>query len=637
MGYAQRLIGRILADERARGNRLADQKVYRDEPILRTGADLLKDRTRNGASAEHSSKLSSGEMLATSFFRGHPARAGQTSPRTASTTHRRGDRVASYAWEQRTTSVNDAYESSPSVELPPLLQELRALERKAAELILAENQLFVEQALLAASYEDDYEFHGTVQRYFPTYRGLTDQQLRGYFAWRTKARKGNLEKTSLSFAFLHLYELANSIGPEGTTSSEQGLRNLEGFYRAYAKLDERIERYAREWCRDYAIYHGLHKDAERLFYEASGKAGRTHDEALAVLQDFEEQATREGEAPANSLISDARLFDALAALSSYRIDQSRMLREDEEALRSITCGMWRSLSAYYRTQRKHSLFESLFGMRAAMPHAMFRSAVFLPQGKHPDTVMEIGPVTHFICANGRWRCERLYHVTDRSRKLGALLKAADDRLRERLGVETRLKDVSAPKYVMRIIDKQIDAAMEKRQAKAEAKERARLEAERRNVSIDFSKLSGIRAEAALSCEALLVDEERAEAGPTPTAAHIEAIEIDEIQVGPSTSPHAEEAPFLSEAEPENDQHSPVAPTSPFSPAETAYLRCLLSGAEAAKRKAALADAGISEPMMMDALNEKALDEIGDVILEEGETGPEILEDYLEDVRRIVEA
>ena len=503
--------------------------------------------------------------------------------------------------------------------------------------ILAENQLFVEQALLAASYEDDYEFHGTAQRYFPTYRGLTDQQLRGYFAWRTKARKGNLEKTSLSFAFLHLYELANSIGPEGAVPPEQGLRNLEGFYRAYAKLDERIERYAREWCRDYAIYHGLHEDAERLFYEASGKTGRVHDEALAVLQDFEEQATRKSEAPANSLISDARLFGALAALSSYRIDQSRMLREDEEAVRSIVCGMWRSLSAYYRTQRKHSLFESLFGVRSAMPHAMFRSAVFLPQGKHPDAVMEIGPVTRFICANGRWRCERLYHVTDRSRKLGALLKAADDRLRERLGVEPRLKDVSAPKYVMRIIDKQIDAAMEKRQAQAEAEERARLEAERRNVSIDFSKLSGIRAEAALSCEALLVDEERAEAEPTPTAAHIEATEIDEIQVGPSTPHHTEEAPLLSEAGSEDDQPSPVAPTSPFSPAETAYLRCLLSGAEAAERKVALSDAGVSEPMMMDAINEKALDEIGDVILEEGDDGPEILEDYLEDVRGIVEA
>ena len=38
MSYAQRLVSRILEDERPRGNRLADMKVYRDEPILRTGA-----------------------------------------------------------------------------------------------------------------------------------------------------------------------------------------------------------------------------------------------------------------------------------------------------------------------------------------------------------------------------------------------------------------------------------------------------------------------------------------------------------------------------------------------------------------------------------------------------------------------
>lgn len=636
MGYAQRLIGRILANERARGNRLADQKVYRDEPILRTGADLLKDRTRADANSKRSLKPSSGETQRPSFSQGHPSRAGRASSRITSTTNRRGTRVASFAWEQQTDSVSHAHESSPSVELPPLLQELRALERKATALILAENQLFVEQALLAASYEDDFEFHGTVQRYFPTYRGLTDQQLRGYFAWRTKARRGNLEKTLLSFAFLHLYELVNSIGPEGAVPPEQGLRNLESFCQAYAKLDERIWHYAREWCRDYAIYHGLREDAERLFYEASGKVGRAHDEALAALQSFEEQAAQESETPVDSLIPDARLFDALAALSSYRIDQSRMLREDEEALRSVVCGMWRSLSAYYRAQRKHSLFESLFGVRSAMSHAMFRSAVFLPQGKRPDAIMEIGPITRFICANGRWRCERLYHVTDRSRKLGALLKAVDDRLRERLGVEPRLKDVSAPKYVMRIIDKQVDAVLEERKAQAEAEERARLEAKRRRVSIDFSKLSGIRAEAALSCEALLVDEERAEAEPTPTVTREEAVEVAEIQVEPSAPPHAKKAPPSFEVE-SDGQHSPAAPTSPFSPAETAYLRCLLSGAEAAERKAVLANAGVSEPMMMDAINEKALDEIGDVILEEGDNGPEILEDYLEDVRGIVEA
>ena len=52
MSYAQRLIGRILADERARGNRLADEKVYRDEPILRTGADLLKDAPRPATRAK---------------------------------------------------------------------------------------------------------------------------------------------------------------------------------------------------------------------------------------------------------------------------------------------------------------------------------------------------------------------------------------------------------------------------------------------------------------------------------------------------------------------------------------------------------------------------------------------------------
>ena len=172
--------------------------------------------------------------------------------------------------------------------------------------------------------------------------------------------------------------------------------------------------------------------------------------------------------------------------------------------------------------------------------------------------------------------------------------------------------------------------------------RARLEAERRRISIDFSKLSGIRAEAALSCEALLVDEER-EAGVEDRAdAASESHPSEEMadETTARTEATADDAAVDDRiaADVSEDSHAATdAAASPFSPAEMAYLRLLLEGSSADERRAALQAAGISEAMMIDAVNEKALDELGDIVVEEGADGPELLEDYIEDVRGIVAA
>ena len=89
----------------------------------------------------------------------------------------------------------------------------------------------MKQAKLLANFEDDYSYEGNVVRYYPTYQALTDQELRGYFSWRTKLRRGNIQKTCLSFAFLYIYELINQVGarrlPYGPTRarSTKGERN----------------------------------------------------------------------------------------------------------------------------------------------------------------------------------------------------------------------------------------------------------------------------------------------------------------------------------------------------------------------------------------------------------------------------
>lgn len=78
--------------------------------------------------------------------------------------------------------------------VPTLIRTACSLENNSSCQWQSREAIFLKQAKLLAKYESDYEFHGNVVRYYPTYQSLTDQELQGYFSWRTKLRKGNIQK-----------------------------------------------------------------------------------------------------------------------------------------------------------------------------------------------------------------------------------------------------------------------------------------------------------------------------------------------------------------------------------------------------------------------------------------------------------
>lgn len=627
---------------------------------------------------------------------------------------RRLDGVASTGGLALSSDIDDR-------DLPPVLQELRRLERRARKLSWTEPRLFVQQALLACDYEDDYEYEGEFSHYFPTYRAMSNAQLRGYFAWRTRVRRGVVEKTSLSFAFVYLYELINGIG---SSSPEEGFRKLAAFCEAYRRLDGRIGRYARIWLDDYVVYHGLDRELLGSGSGSEGGPGAAHgvaygepkagtacgdgrteskegkadarasawrelayDEALLKLarQEGEEGASGDGakaETPPTPL-SDAELAAVLSALASPRLDRSRFCRERPDDVAFVAARTWRALSAYYRKNRKSTLFQHLFGVRARFSYAMFRSAVFWESAPHPDAEYQVSGLCRYICRGGMWQCEQYYRAGERSSELGRMLRAVDWRMRERAGYPHKLREPRVPKYLLGIIDKQIDALEAARAAEAAAE----AEREARRVSIDFSKLADIRQAAAATREALLVDEER-EGGidPSPTSISADAgggsafaseeaggttgrarggegadvrggqasdgilAASESLQSGRasdfgdargaegadlSATPAADAAPTdaaISVAGAASAASASSPADGPFSADELAYLACLLEGASDAERAAVLARAGSTDELMADALNEKLYDALGDIAVEDSGDGPQIIEDYVEDVK-----
>ncbi len=480
---------------------------------------------------------------------------------------------------------------------------------------IPEAELFYRQGMFMADFEDDCPYRGVFKAFFPTYNAMSDRQLRGYFTWRTAVRHGDIQETSTPFAFMYLYELICGIG---VGSPREGFDRIAGFWNAYRQFVPDIDRYAGVWLQDYVVYHGLDPQLLAPYKTMSFDHALITLRAVAGQADQRLQAIkREGGAsalplPANEQLEE-RLIEALDALSTYRLRETELYAERPEMLRHVSCSVFIRMAGYYEHQRKKGILENWFGEKVRLPYTMFGSAVFFDPHKHPDTVYELDEVHRYICQDGLWTCERVHGSRQSSPKIGSMLRSVWQAACQELGsghaADAKQK---TPKYVQKFIEQELEAWKT-----WEAARKAR------EVVIDLSQLSSIRHAAAQTREALLIEEERSGTGELVSAADgiIHGLAEEE-----PVSPPRPDAPADTPAPAATDRNERSADV-PWK----AYLRALLDG-DGAARGAAVASSGQSEDMLMDQANEALFETVGDTVIEYGDTGPKLIEDYRDDVR-----
>ncbi len=510
---------------------------------------------------------------------------------------------------------------------------------------LSEAELFYRQGLLMANFEDDCPYNGTFKSYFPTYNAMSDRQLRGYFTWRAQVRRGNIEETSTSFAFLYLYELICGIGVDDPLD---GFDKIKAFWGAYRAFEPGIDRFARVWLQDYAVFHGLDprllRDSKTVMFDNALIELRRAARDLAPAQAPSGQTAKRRKTSEPTLplppdeAREERLMAAINALSTYNLNNSRLDRGHHLDLRHVACAVYVRMARYYDTHRKTGIVASLFGEETAMPYTMFASAVFFAPERHEDCEYRLDPIHIYRCQNGFWECMRIHGSRQKSSKLGEIMRACDQRLRLALDPSHPLKEEKVPKYLAKIIDDEIVAWLSWNATHQPVK-----------IDIDLSQLGHIRSAAAQTREALLIDEEREddttadveeadsgqpEAEPVanmivePVAAPIEQDEADEPTI--STEQFGVVAPLLAPA-PAPATAMSADTASALVPAAEGYLRALLEQ-NAAQAASAVARSDQSEDMLVDSINEALFDLVGDTVIEFGATGPQIIEDYEADVR-----
>lgn len=352
--------------------------------------------------------------------------------------------------------------------------------------------IFIKQGKLLADYEDDYVYDRRVTHYFPTYQSLTNPELRGYFSWRTKLRRGNLQKTSLTYAFLYIYELLNQIG---VTDPMDGYRKLTEFRDAYGALDDGILPYLNLWLMDYVVYYNL--DAGLLADTPQVRFNR----GIAVLDSIQSRG-------------DEEVIRAVKQLSPKWLERSKFYREYREDCDTVTVRVLRRMSAHYNARCKKTMVEQYFGSFSQYRVILFDAAVFHERQVEGNRQYKVDENYIYRCRNGLWSVQKYNCLPHSNGKLGDVLKAIDGVMRECYGYGRPIQYKLDTKWILKIIWE------ESRNLLAEKKA-----AEEKKITIDYSRLARIRSDAAVTRDRLMVEEEaEEEAPPVQTPAPAEELE-----------------------------------------------------------------------------------------------------------------
>lgn len=371
---------------------------------------------------------------------------------------------------------------TPEEKLPAPLKAARSLEKGAARMYQNRRSLFLNQAKLLEFYKDDYEGEYISHCYYPTYDLLNNQELRSYFAWRTKVRNGDIQPSCSCFAYLYLYELINGIG---TGTPVEGLHKMDDFAAAYKEYESSLMNYYANWRKSYIIYYNLSDSF------LGGEEREGEEAHMAVLDSAQEQ-------------TDDAIAAAVKQLAPGWLNRSKFYKTHQTDMDRVIVQVLRRMHQHYSARSKRTFSEQLFGSRETHSVDLFCYAVFCDPLRHENSRYYITDSHYYECRNGYWTETSCFIDSHKRRKLENLMKTIDASLRVALNDGKPIKSPSQLKWVTKVIEEEVAALLEaQKQQEAEAK----------RVQIDYSALAQIRREAAITQDKLATEEEMEEEAP----------------------------------------------------------------------------------------------------------------------------
>ncbi len=357
--------------------------------------------------------------------------------------------------------------------LPEKIRGMKRLYKYGDGTFRERSMNFYIQGKYMEDYEDDVPWHGDFRRYFPTYHDLRNDQLRGYFTWRTDIRRGIFKKVPDSVVYIYIYELLNVIGASSPEESLQKLKEFEEGYLGPERTgsegsgagaagpasekegENAIRQNLHKWMLEFAILHGV--DPETACRYADPEMIQ-RDHALEVLR-------------------DPRHFEDRVPLFAKA---------------------WRYACSHFN-ENDRELFNHCFGDLKTKVWFPLESVMYGARRPAEPVSYILNPCRKYTFDGRFWKESSYLKILFDKKRLTGLLHETDRQLRLYLKAGGRLKEMSDEAWAAPYV-----------QAVIEADRAAKIEAAKPKVHIRFSDLDQIRRDALATRDSLLTEEERQE-------------------------------------------------------------------------------------------------------------------------------
>ena len=470
---------------------------------------------------------------------------------------------------------NSSYQP-PREAVPERLRQMRRIYEYGRETPEEKAKNFYRQGMLVQDYEDELPWSGDFSCYFPTYHDLTTRQLRGYFTWRAGVRRGEYAPVPASLAYLYLYELLNGIGCSSAEESLQKLIAFEGGYLDAGFGDASMRRNLRRWMLEFAVLQNIPPETARTY--ADPELLRK-DAALSALQSPED-------------CPDGALFAALCLFGGAKYAGSPVIAADDARGVHLFCEAWRYAAKHANIEGK-TLFSACFGEKKPQRWYPLANAVYWEKKRPADQYYELNACRSFRCRGGIWLTESYEKLSFDRRRLQGFLHETDLMLRKYLKTGHPLREKQEDAWAGPLI-----------RAVIEEDRRAMAEAARPKLVLDLSGLERIRQDALTTRDSLLTEEER-----------------EELESA------AQAAPPVSDAT--------AAESRADLPLDALQIQILLALLQEGSAKEIIQSHHLMPSLVADAVNEALYDEIGDMVLNCEDDELALVEDYREDLWRML--
>lgn len=438
---------------------------------------------------------------------------------------------------------------------------------------------FYRQGMLMANYEDDFAQMVPINKQRPVYHDLTVDQLRSYFSWRTKFRQGKYKPASAAYVYLLASELVCQIGVKDKADGLRQLRLL--FAKCAEQKDISIGWQQKHILQNYLVYYGFPLEEIRPDFDDELMRGEVYHNLLS------------GEA------SGQELYQAICCLSAYLPKNNPLLKKEPEKFYELLAQVWQKVRL-----NPYQLLKLLIGEKTTLPVEMFADTVFFSLDPVKDAEIILAPGLVYRCQGGQWSNE-VYWPSSRQRQLLANFMHEFDRLSRRAFKQGRaLKEKELPPAFKQAIMQGIADYQEILAERARPK-----------VKINLASLDQIRADAAETKESLLTEEER-------------QLEAEEAEKNTSESNKQVSESSATEEKMAKDIDESAASDLGLDENEEQLLLALFSGQP---YQDFLRQRHLLLSVVVDQINEKIFDEIGDAVIDCDGQKAKIVEDYRSDL------